>query len=147
VKVLVIHHLEPCWGSGYSRFGTTFDELQEKFLDFLSENEFDRVILTRFEDWTAEPAHGYFPELLERISQVHDYGYGWERECMKENPDRFCEGGSHSEVVEIADWMIPLKKASQVHIAGAFDGECIEDLEIALRHLEIDFNRIEKLII
>ncbi len=147
MKVLVIHHLEPMWGSGYSRFGTTFDELQERFLEYLEENEYDKIILTRFEDWTAEPAHGYFPELLEKISAVHDYAYGWEAEERENDPERFCEGGSHSGAVLIDDWMIPLKKAAQVHISGAFDGECIEDLEIALRHLEINFKRIEKLIV
>ena len=34
-----------------------------------------------------------------------------------------------------------------VHLAGAFDGECIEDMEIALGHLDVDFTRLEEFIV
>lgn len=146
MKVLIIHHLEPMWSEGYEKFGTTFERLQEKFIDFLSENSFDRVILTRFEDWGASVAEGYFPELLEHINVFHPYAYGWDNECAENDPERFCEGGSHSEAVLIDDWMLPLKRAA-VTISGAFDGECIEDLEIALRHVGVNFTREESLIV
>ena len=64
---------------------------------------------------------------------------------MLDNPDRFCEGGSHSEAVLIEDWM--QLSGEDVYISGAFDGECIEDLEIALRHCQVKFSRIEDLIV
>ena len=134
------------WENGYKKFGTSFERLQEKVLDFLSENSFDRVLLTRFEDCAACPSEGYFPELLNALSRVHEYGYGWPAEALEDMPDRFCVGGNHSEAVLIDDWMLPLKNA-QVTIAGAFDGECIEDLEIALNHLGVDFEREESLIV
>ena len=34
-----------------------------------------------------------------------------------------------------------------VYLAGAFDGECIEDMEIALNALKIKFHRVEDLIV
>ncbi len=86
------------------------------------------------------------PELAEKITNVYDYAYGWEKDQLTEYPEMFTEGGNHSGAVLLADWMRPLK-GCQVRIAGAFDGECIEDLEIALRALEVKFTRIEKLII
>lgn len=49
-------------------------------------------------------------------------------------------------MVLIADWMKKLP-SKNVFISGAFDGECIEDLEIALDFLDIDYTRIEKLIV
>lgn len=146
MKVLIIHHLEPMWENGYQKFGLTFERLQEKFLDFLSENVFDKIILTRFEEWGACPSEGYFPELLERINTFHSYAYGWEREEMEENPEMFCEGGNHSGAVLIEDWMRRLVSCD-VTISGAFDGECVEDLEIALRHVGVDFKREESLIV
>lgn len=145
-KVLILHHVEPMWSAALQRFGTSFERLQEKILDFLENNVFDKIILTRFEDWKACPSEGYYPELLERVSNVHDYAYGWEKSELENNPDLFCEGGTHSEAVYLADWMLPLKRA-QVTIAGAFDGECIEDLEIALRYLGVNFQREESLIV
>jgi hypothetical protein len=149
VKVLIIHHLEPCWNSGYQSKGESFESLQEKFIEFLNENSFTKVILTRFEDWTAKIEDGYFHEFLEKVSRVYDYAYGWEWEQFAEyTPDEIevCEGGNHSQCVLIADWMHELKGAD-VTISGAFDGECIEDLEIALNHLEIPFTREESLIL
>jgi hypothetical protein len=134
------------WAAALKKFGTSFDALQEKILDFLAENSFDKIILTRFEDWKACPSEGYYPELLEMVSCVHDYAYGWEKNQLEENPELFCEGGSHSEAVLLADWMRPLKRDA-VTIAGAFDNECIEDLEIALRFLGVEFQREESLIV
>lgn len=145
-NVLIIHHLEPMWESGYRRFGTSFDELQEKVVEFLSENPFGRVILTRFEDWRASCEDGYCWQLLNLINEVQSYAYGWEANCLEEFPDRFCKGGNHSEAVLIDDWIVALRGCN-VTICGAFDGECIEDLEIALRHVGIDFKREESLIV
>jgi hypothetical protein len=47
--------------------------------------------------------------------------------------------------VYIADWMRSL--SGDVYISGAFEGECIEDLEIALSHLRIEFKKVRQLII
>lgn len=147
MKVLIIHHLEPMWEEGYNRIGrTTFEELQERFAQFLAENEFDRVILTRFEDYTAGPEDGYFEEFLQHVSEVRDYAYGWDKDCIEGNEERFCEGGTHSQYVLLDDWMLRLK-GCDVTISGAFDGECVEDLEVALTHLEIPFRREQSLII
>lgn len=142
MKTLIIHHLEPMWEQGYKKAGTSFERLVEVFYDHLERNHYDKVILTRFEDHRInEPEY----EIIEPfINQVETYAYGWEEAESVENPDRFCQGGCHSEVVLLEDWM---KINGQVFISGAFDGECIEDLEIALKHLEVKFNRIESLII
>lgn len=143
-RVLIIHHLETMWENGYRHFATSFEELQEKFIRHLENSNYDFVILTRFEDWELDDS--YFPALAEKISAVHDYAYGWEREQVADQIENFTDGGKHSEVVYLADWMRKLK-GCDVRIAGAFDGECIEDLEIALRALEVQFSRIEALIV
>lgn len=146
MRILILHHLEPCWSEGYKKFGTSFERLQEKVVDFLRGSVFDKVILTRFEDMDICTSEGYSFEFADLISDVREYGYGWPAEALLDMPDRFCAGGSHSEAVLIDDWMLPLKRAT-VTIAGAFDGECIEDLEIALRHLGVNFSREESLIV
>jgi hypothetical protein len=147
MRVLIIHHLEPCWSDGYRKFGTSFERLQEKFLDFLAENVFDKIILTRFEEFGADVSEGYSPEFLAQVTDFHSYAYGWDNECAEQDPSRFVDGGNHSEKVLVDDWMLPLKRAASVTISGAFDGECVEDLEIALRAIGIDFSREESLIV
>lgn len=147
MRVLIIHHLETCWENGYRKFGTSFEELQEKFLRHLRAARYDKVILTRFEDFAL--GDDYFPELAEKISVVHEYGYGWPAEALTEKMAdgySFAPGGTHSEAVMLTPWMRELQGA-QVRIAGAFDGECVEDLEIALRAVGVAFKRLEKLIV
>lgn len=142
MKTLIIHHLEPLWERGYQMHGTSFDSLQEKFAEYLAENEFDKVILTRFEDYRMDSL--YFPEFGRHVSEVHEYGYGWPASCLEENPNEFVQGGSHSESVLIADWMKELKN-DLVFISGAFRGECLQDLEIALDAVGAKYQHVNEL--
>jgi len=116
--------------------------------EHLAENCYDHIIVTNFE------AGFYLDDdqmLLDGFSPaVYDYCYGWEREQLLEsnlveNID-FCPGGHHSPVVLVPEWIRNLK-THEVHLCGAFDGECIEDMEIALNFAEINYKRIEKLIV
>lgn len=142
MKTLIIHHLESMWESSYiSTGGITYEDLLFKFRDHLEEQEYDRVILTRFEDIRFEPEHDIIREF---VDELYDYAYGWEDNEDTQGED-FCEGGTHSERVYIADWMRSL--SGDVYISGAFEGECIEDLEIALSHLGIEFKKVRQLII
>lgn len=143
MNILILHHVESMWEEGYAMYGTSFHQVLEDIADHLEVNEYDRVILTRFEDVTLEPEHWL---IADHISTVEAYAYGWERIELEYTPDDFCPGGTHSEVVYLAPWMRELPKTG-VHIAGAFDGECIDDLETALEYLEIDYQRIETLIV
>ena len=147
MRTLIIHHLETIWKAGYERFGVTFEIMAEKVVDYLREHEYDQIILTRFEDDRLEDEHHY-TGLSEFIHQVFTYAYGWCQEDVLDDEDdeNWTEGGYHSEYVYLAPWMRTLA-GCKVDICGAFDGECIEDLEIALEALEIPFNRIEELII
>ena len=144
MKILILHHVESCWAkSMLSHAGLHYEVYLERVSEHLAENDYDRVLLNRFEGIELEPEH--YP-IAEYINQVKEYGYGWEADMFGDETERYCEGGNHSNVVEIADWMHDLK-GHDVNIAGAFDGECIEDLEVAMDHLDIKFNRVEELIV
>lgn len=147
-NVLILHHLEPMWETGYKKFGTTFSRLCDKVVNHLQEYEYKRIVLTRFEDRELDVQH-YECGLADvgmRID-VYEYGYGWDASQLVEYPEDFVEGGNHSEAVMISDWMRDLPKRGGVYLAGAFDGECIEDMEIGLRALKVKFTRVEDLII
>lgn len=146
-NVLILHHLEPLWETGYKRAGTSFDKLCGKVVAHISAHAYHRVILTRFEDTELDVRHYEtgLTDLGMRID-VYEYGYGWDAAQIEDYPDDFVEGGYHSEAVMISDWMCSLPKAG-VYLAGAFDGECIEDMEIALKSLKVKFTRVEDLIV
>jgi len=152
-KVLIIHHLEPCWQSAYNKIAnTSFESLCQDFIEHIEDNQYDWIILTQFEDWKAQNDH-YLTGIAHYIDQWEEYGYGWGKEVLEDerhvNPkyrQEWCNGGNHSEMVLIADWMKEIKN-EDIYISGAFDGECIEDLEIALDFLKINYKRVESLII
>jgi hypothetical protein len=103
------------------------------------------IILTRFEDHKLDVQH-YYAGLGEMRIDVYEYGYGWDAAQLVMDPGNFVEGGYHSEAVMISDWMRDLPKRG-VYLAGAFDGECIEDMEIALGAIKVKFTRVEELIV
>ena len=55
-------------------------------------------------------------------------------------------GGNHSQVVEVPEWLSKLT-GHEVSLCGAFRGECIEDMEIALSAANVTFNLLNNLII
>ena len=140
-NTLIIHHLESMWGPALKRFGTSFEEMLEKTALFLNKNTYNQVILTRFEDDTLEGLH-YDYGLSDFITKVESYSYGWEEDSQP--AEDFTDGGRHSEKVYLPKWMRDLKNTD---ICGAFDGECLDDLETALTALNIPYNRIEELIV
>ena len=149
MKTIIIHHVQEMWNTGLVNFhNTSFEEMLEKVVEHLDTTHYDRVIVTNFEagfdvEESQYPLKRFYPE-------VYDYMYGWEREEVASWGDReygldYIDGGSHSEVVLIDEWMHELE--GEIDICGAFDGECIEDLEIALAGAGKEFNRLEHLIV
>lgn len=148
MKTIIIHHLQYIWDQGLRDQGTCFEAELEKVYEHLNLNVYDRVIVTNFEaglnlDVEQNMLGEFYPD-------VYDYMYGWERSEVESWADRkegedFCEGGNHSEVVLLDEWMKDII-SDEVYLCGAFDGECIEDMEIALEFLGIEVNRIEELI-
>lgn len=144
MKTIVIHHVQSIWNNSLIKYGTSFEEVIENVYNHLLDNYYDDVIITNFE------AGFYLDDdqlLLDQFCPaVYDYGYGWDEEALNYADWNYIPGGNHSEVVPIDDWMKTLK--GEVYLCGAFDGECIEDMEIALSSLDnIILNRIESLII
>ena len=160
MKTLIIHHLQPIWEKGLNRYGTSFEEQMQLVCEHSENNQYNQVILTNFESWEIEPEQ--YPITQFCFPAIETYDYGWcfdglditeeQKEKIEQGKIIECDynnkwalGGQHSEVVYIPEWMENLK--GEIYICGVFDGECIEDLETALNTLEIDFNRINELIV
>lgn len=149
MKIIIIHHLELYWEHGLKKAGTSFEEMAEEVKKHLESEQYDHVILTRFEDNTIGDEH-HDSELANLIDSVYQYGYGWEFKMVEDGSlsedQKWVEGGYHSEIVLIDDWMEELQ-GHEVFLCGAFDGECIEDMEYALQGAGVSFNKIYSLIV
>lgn len=165
MKVLLLQHFESYWeGPLRDLHNTNFEECMSKVLDFVaSTDDLDKIIITLFED--HELNHEY--ELLQSMCQnkgiqldVHTYGYAWYRDPEDEDngyPEEtrnidWCQGTrdyhGDEDVIEIHDWQKELKnQEAEVFVGGAFDGECVADLIAALDTLEVDYQRVEGLIV
>lgn len=159
MRTIIIHHLQVMWDRGLRNLGTDFETELEKVVEHLREEQYSRVIVTNFE---ANFGLDFEQEILQEFNPVvYEYMYGWELDTrvftnedisVLENGQTVnCKqdicwtlGGNHSDVVIVDDWMKELQ--GDIFICGAFDGECIEDLEIALEGAGKDFKRINELI-
>lgn len=169
-KTLIIHHLEARWETfypTYSPHGWKFYDFSEAIARHINKKKYDQVILTQSE-YSDLFNHVEYTPLFDKVTAQFEYGYGWNMEDAIFDEDRSVEGayaqleeigyvigsdgtlwakgGGHSEIVLVDEWMQTLPKEN-VYICGAFHNSCIEDLEKALSHLEIKYNRIEELII
>jgi hypothetical protein len=158
MKVLIVHHLQPMWDAGLHRFGTSFEEMKERLLIHLDENTYDKVIFPMFEHYERMDYH----EGIWGINATFvNYDYGWcpeDYEEAEENEDGYelfedqyipVSGSSYCERwalvnSEVREWMP--KPEDDVSICGAFDGECLADLESVLDYCNIPYTRLNELI-
>jgi hypothetical protein len=145
MKILIIHHLEPCWDYGYKRYGTQFQDLERRACSWIRKNKPDKIILTRFESHSCDFSE--YESLPKYVNEVQVYEYGWDYEIAKElrkNGEKMVKGGFHSEYVWVPKWIINLK-GNLVKAFGAFRGECLEDLEIALKAARVPHKFVESM--
>ena len=159
MKTIIIHHVQEMWNTGLENAGTSFEEVIEKIAQHLDDNYYDKIIVTNFESHELEDCQYLFNE---HCTEVYEYGYGWDAEsfglsdsnialiengqsALSNYGQRVILGGSHSEVLPVDGWIEDL--IGDIYICGAFDGECIDDLETVLNGAGKKFTRIKELIV
>ncbi len=157
VRVLILHHVEPYWEEALRSKGTSFEDMAIKAVRHIKKKRYDRVILTQFEGYRPTLAH-YDTGLAKVVTEWQEYGYGWE---FPQDEDAEYLGHSlyllhdqlwtdntrgHSDFVLIPEWVQELKN-DKVFLAGAFDGECIADMQDALDAAGVRYTRVEELIV
>ncbi len=146
MKILIAHHVESMWEKDLLAFNIDLTDYIERLFEFCEENDIEKIILTRFENHKPEDIS--LP-LLHFNLTVKEYGWGWCQESLEDleydELENYIEGGDSSEYVLIESWMWDLK-GHDVYLCGFFDGRCIADMEQALNHCEIPFQRLEQFI-
>lgn len=154
MNILIAHHVEPIWDKGLKTYGKSLETVCQDIADWITSKEtsIHKVIITQFErDTYAQEHEDYYPlfSVLNELGievEWQEYGYGWSRESFlpEHHLIHFVEGGQHSEVVLIEDWIRNLKNHT-VYLAGAFIGECLEDMQIALNACDVKFKDVPEL--
>lgn len=158
MKILVLHHFSDYWDYSLKNFNTNYEKEKEKVIDYLKNNEIDKVIITNFEGCDFEECHFDLIRKFENnISfEVYKYGYGWTRDnfskkqLSKELFNKTWTYGKRdhhdgkNDILIIEDWQHDLK-GHEVFIAGAFEGACINDLETVLEAIDCDYKKIDSL--
>ena len=141
-NVLIIHHVEPIWKNG---FKMEEDEYIEAIVNHVSENEYDKVIITSFEG-------DYYPELKRISDSLEDWTYGWEDpeeqpawyEICKIDPNDIIRASGH-EFTYVYPWIKELV-GCEVTLMGGAQYECLADLCDSLHHLSIPYTKVKELI-
>ena len=152
MSTLLIHHLEPMWEHGYRMMHTSFEDMAAKvYYHIKKEKSYDNIIMTFFENTELTDDHWMFNRFT---PQVYDYAYGWDLgeemdyDIEAGNTTEWTEGGNHSRHVWVPDWIHQLaRNEDDIGFCGAFDGECIEDMEIALEAAGAKYHRLNHLIV
>tara|TARA_B100000700_G_scaffold71271_1_gene79256 strand:- start:23153 stop:24787 length:1635 start_codon:yes stop_codon:yes gene_type:complete len=163
MNILIAHHFSDYWESGFLRYNTSYQDELYKLIDFIENKNIDKIILPLFESHELEDCHYPLIELCNEkniLIEVHEYGYGWRRELDDEfilnsypieklnNTWTYGKRFDHTEedIVIIEDWQKQLK-GHKVYLAGAFEDECITDIEAAFESIQLEYERVEGLIV
>lgn len=149
-STLIIHHFDSMFDEGLQKLGKSLESMSEELIDFMIENKdnIDKVILTTFEDHIlTEPEQFRISEMAYELNMNFEhitYAYGWSRDVIDEDCENYPESerdikwiqatrgySSDDDVLEIEEWHRELK-GKNVVLTGAFDGECLNDLNTVL---------------
>ena len=160
-NVLWMHHFHEYWSHGLKNEKTTFEAEMAKVIDYVKHNDFDRIIITMFEESCLQEEHykleNYCNENGIQLDS-YEYNYAWYRDedsaksvYQEEKFGKtWIQGtrGHHEEndVLEIEDWQHELKEnGDKVVLGGAFAYECLDDVNTVLQHLEVDYEENQSL--
>lgn len=155
-NTLILHHFESHWNHGLSKFDLTIEQMSDQIIDFLTHKnpEINNIIITRFEGIDFEPEH----EKLIKFSEdkginirVEEYAYSYYEESFRPNEYEFVkptrDNSDEDNVLPVMEWQKDLKKHNSVFLAGAFEGECVRDVEDILEHVGAKFKKMDELVV
>lgn len=165
MKSIILHHVQKYWSDILLKHsGVHWGDYMEDVKSHLETNQYGFIRINLFEDWCIKPEHEYMLNGRYHNVSVGEYGYAWYPEGFPEdgegldpedgevftdeydNQYMFVQRINHrSPWILIPEWLDDIR-GDDLYIAGCFDGECIEDLELLLKYSDIKYNRIEELI-
>jgi len=159
LNTLILHHFESHWSDGLAKFSLDMEKMSDQIIDFLSEKRTDinNIIITRFEGIGYEPEHTKLREYAKEHDiqiRIEEYSYSYYPDNFTDNqlktlvtvkPTR--DNSDEDNILPVDDWQKELKDHKSVSLAGAFEGECVQDMEDILLHVRGDYNKIDELVV
>lgn len=159
LNTLIIHHFESVWNDGLAKFDMNMEKMSDQIIDFLSEKrpDINNIIITRLEGINYEHEHSKILEFAKENDiniRIEEYGYSYypenfTKETLKTldtvKPTRY--NSDENNILPIMDWQKELKHHKSVAISGAFDGECVRDMEDIVLHTRGNYERVDELIV
>ena len=155
MKVLWLHHFEDYWNHSLKEFDTNFEKELLKIMNYLEYSDIDKVLVTRFMENKEGDCHlpliNFCNSKNIRI-EFKEYGYGFRNDNneykTKDYGKEWIYGNrqEHTEkdVLPIEEFQKELKN-HEVYLGGAFENECLNDVESIMKHLEINYIKINEL--
>lgn len=155
MKILWLHHFEDYWNHSLKEFDTNFEKELLKVMNYLENKDIGKVLVTRFLE--NEESECHYPLIrfcnAKNIRiEFKEYGYGFKNnneEYKKEDYGTewiYGNRADHDEtdVLPIEEFQRELKNY-EVYLGGAFENECLNDVETIMKHLNIDYTKIQEL--
>lgn len=173
-NVLFLHHFEEMWEDGLKSFDTNMEDITNKVIDFLMDKgDIDTVFITKMESVNPEESHHLLLEYCENndINVVfQEYAYAMYRDLEMhdeddedydpdnvpypmEKLDKTWTYGNRehhdkeTDVLDIEEFHYELKNVNKLYLAGAFEGECINDQETILDAIDAEYEKIDGLVV
>lgn len=155
MKILWLHHFEDYWNSSLKEFDTNFNKELLKVMNYLENEKIDKVLITRFTENKESDCHYpliSFCNFKNIRIEFKEYGYGFRNdnnEYKKKDLGKDWIYGNREEhtekdILPIAEFQKELKN-NEVYLGGAFENECLNDVETIMEHLNINYKKIQEL--
>lgn len=165
MKKIILHHVQKYWADTLlNHSGVHWEGYMEDVKFHLETVRYDFIRINLFEEWKRKPEHDYMLDGRYYGVSIGEYGYAWyvegypedggdldldDGEVVSDDYDNkymfVSRNNGRSPWILIPEWLDEVRKGD-LYIAGCFDHECMEDLELLLEYSDIEYTRIEELI-
>lgn len=155
MNILWLHHFEDDWNYSMKEFNTNYEKELIKILNYLENENIDKVLVTRFLKNKSGDCHEFliaFCQIKGIQIEFKEYGYGFRNDDNQYKKKDFGKswiygnrsGHDENDILIIEDFQRELKNHT-IFLGGAFENECLNDVETVMNHLNINYTKIPEL--
>lgn len=159
LNTLILHHFESKWNDALQKFDLDMEKMSNQIIDYLSTKgeHINNIVITKTKGVDVEPEHNKIMKYAldnEIQISIQEYGYSYYKENFTDDelkneefiiPTR--DNKDKDNILPIKEWQKELSLHNTVSIAGAFEGECIRDMEDIVLHTRGEYDKVKELVV